>query len=746
MTGSLDHGNHLHLHPDDSNCASIVSVKLTRVENYRIWASTMKLAVQIKHKMSFVIGTYVRSSYLASASLIEQCDIFNVVVLNWILSSLSQDVYLGNVFSDNAQIVWKELEETYDRIDGSIVFNLLSELGDHGKLMKLMQFLIGLDDIYQPIRSSLLTREVLLEVKDAFMILAKEESHRGIPATTANFNKPQAYVFAFRVNDVKRSNSNANWHNGNTSNNNKGNYNNLLCKNCGLKGHTIETCFKIIGQPPDFKRNPNLKVNGTFNNNKSNNADLKGNYAGTNNFKTSTGTLSFTNELNNNVILFVALVIPEYCVSLLSMHKLIKDSKLSVCFNETRCLIQDLKNKKIQGTGSESAGLYLFDVDYDKVAEPNLSQLRSFGCLCFAAIVKGSDKFSERSEKCVLIGYASGKKAYKLVSLENRNVLYSRDVKFYETFFLFKMNNNDKSLNEHTDISTLNFFDQYELDFIKKTPINDYEEDSPSRDRTVHQPVNGSETEQPRHDGDNSATHDRIHQPVSESVTEQPGHDGGSFASPLDEIDIFEGNVGLNKVYVFQSSLPSNTKEGGPGRSQRASKLPAKLNEFVLDTKVKYGLNKPVMTPLPENLVLSHKESDSDKFVSNITGFQKLMGKLIYLTYTRHDISYYVHCLSQHMHAPLRPHFDIALRALKYLKLAPRLGVNFSKRKGDCLVTDFFDSDWAKCHVTRKSVSGYCVLINDSLVSWKSKRQATLSKSYVEVEYRCMASTTCEVM
>ncbi|GKA86315.1 hypothetical protein Tco_0808026, partial [Tanacetum coccineum] len=58
----------------------------------------------------------------------------------------------------------------------------------------------------------------------------------------------------------------------------------------------------------------------------------------------------------------------------------------------------------------------------------------------------------------------------------------------------------------------------------------------------------------------------------------------------------------------------------------------------------------------------------------------------------------------------------------------------------------FSDSDWAKCPVTRKSVYGYCVLINDNLVSWKSKRQATLSKSFAEAEYRCMASTTSEVM
>ncbi|GJT68582.1 putative ribonuclease H-like domain-containing protein [Tanacetum coccineum] len=119
--------------------------------------------------MGFINGTCNRVDYAASASLLEQWDRCDVVVLNWMLSSLSQDVYLGHVFSDNDATVWKELQETYDRIDGSIVFNLefyiltkllyctcaaKAELNDHGKLLKLMQFLMGLDDVYQPIRSS----------------------------------------------------------------------------------------------------------------------------------------------------------------------------------------------------------------------------------------------------------------------------------------------------------------------------------------------------------------------------------------------------------------------------------------------------------------------------------------------------------------------------------------------------------------------------------------------------------------
>ena len=58
----------------------------------------------------------------------------------------------------------------------------------------------------------------------------------------------------------------------------------------------------------------------------------------------------------------------------------------------------------------------------------------------------------------------------------------------------------------------------------------------------------------------------------------------------------------------------------------------------------------------------------------------------------------------------------------------------------------YADAYWAKCPKTRKSVTGFCVFLGDSLVAWKSKKQATLSKSFVEAEYRSLTSATCEVI
>ncbi|GJT03033.1 ribonuclease H-like domain-containing protein [Tanacetum coccineum] len=48
--------------------------------------------------------------------------------------------------------------------------------------------------------------------------------------------------------------------------------------------------------------------------------------------------------------------------------------------------------------------------------------------------------------------------------------------------------------------------------------------------------------------------------------------------------------------------------------------------------------------------------------------------------------------------------------------------------------------------VTRRSISRYCVFVHGCLLSWKSKKHATLSRSSAEAKYRSMAAATCEVM
>ncbi|KAJ0825597.1 putative RNA-directed DNA polymerase [Helianthus annuus] len=154
---------------------------------------------------------------------------------------------------------------------------------------------------------------------------------------------------------------------------------------------------------------------------------------------------------------------------------------------------------------------------------------------------------------------------------------------------------------------------------------------------------------------------------------------------------------------------------------------------------------KPVGTPIEQSHIITAKTDKDTVFLENVTGFQKLIGKLLYLSLTRPDISYAVQYLSQYMHKPCQSHLDIALRLLRYLKLCPGKGVMFRKT-GNLDIMCYVDSDWAKCTKTRKSVTGFGVFVGDTLVSWKSKKQGVVARSTAEAEYRAMCSATCEVM
>ncbi|KAJ0949034.1 putative retrotransposon gag domain, retrotransposon Copia-like protein [Helianthus annuus] len=199
LISKLDIGNPLFLHPSDSSSLSIVNVKLKGTENYRVWSSAMKLALEAKNKFGFIDGKCKKDT--DDAVLSSQWDRCNSVVLSWLLNSVSEELYLGQVFSKLASEVWTDLKETYDKVDGSIVYDLYKKINcitqsgssvseyyhklntmwkqfdavlqlptyscqaakdfnDFSTLIKLMQFLMGLDDIYQPSHI-----EILVEVQ-----------------------------------------------------------------------------------------------------------------------------------------------------------------------------------------------------------------------------------------------------------------------------------------------------------------------------------------------------------------------------------------------------------------------------------------------------------------------------------------------------------------------------------------------------------------------------------------------------
>jgi len=118
---------------------------------------------------------------------------------------------------------------------------------------------------------------------------------------------------------------------------------------------------------------------------------------------------------------------------------------------------------------------------------------------------------------------------------------------------------------------------------------------------------------------------------------------------------------------------------------------------------------------------------------------------LVYLTITRPDIAYVVHIVSQFVTSPTTIHWAVVLRILRYLR-----GTQFQSlllpSTSSLQLRAYSDADWASDPVDRKSTTGFCIFLGDSLISWKSKKQSVVSKSSTEAEYRAMASTTTEIV
>ncbi|GKD73097.1 cysteine-rich receptor-like protein kinase 8, partial [Tanacetum coccineum] len=151
--------------------------------------------------------------------------------------------------------------------------------------------------------------------------------------------------------------------------------------------------------------------------------------------------------------------------------------------------------------------------------------------------------------------------------------------------------------------------------------------------------------------------------------------------------------------------------------------------------------NKPYKLPMDHNLIL---QADAGTHLLNPEVYRRSIGQLIYLTVTRPDICYTVQLLSQFMQSPTYVHMHAVKHLLRYLLNSPGQGILLANNSAVELMA-YCDSDWASCPMTRRSTIGYCILLGDSPISWKSKKKAVVSRSSAEAEYRAMALTCCEV-
>ncbi|KAL9434214.1 hypothetical protein AB3S75_028943 [Citrus x aurantiifolia] len=166
--------------------------------------------------------------------------------------------------------------------------------------------------------------------------------------------------------------------------------------------------------------------------------------------------------------------------------------------------------------------------------------------------------------------------------------------------------------------------------------------------------------------------------------------------------------------------------------------------KYILDLLKETGMSgcKPSDTPIEANSKLGEVKNGVPVDKGR---YQRLVGRLIYLSHTRPDIAFAVSMVSQFMHSPYEEHLEAVYRILRYLKSTPGKGLFFKKNEKRGIEV-YTDADWAGSVTDRRSTSGYCTFLWGNLVTWRSKKQNVVARSSAEAEFRSMAQGVCEIL
>lgn len=101
--------------------------------------------------------------------------------------------------------------------------------------------------------------------------------------------------------------------------------------------------------------------------------------------------------------------------------------------------------------------------------------------------------------------------------------------------------------------------------------------------------------------------------------------------------------------------------------------------------------------------------------------------------------------MCQFLHAPTTVHWADVKRILRYVKGTLNIGLEISK-SSSTLISAFSDADWAGGIDDRRSTGGFVDYFGLNLISWSARKQATMSRSSTEAEYKSLANATAETI
>eukprot|EP00261_Vitis_vinifera_P030615 XP_019071858.1 PREDICTED: uncharacterized protein LOC100853407 [Vitis vinifera] len=853
-----DHSSPYFLHNGDHPSLSLVSLSLVGSgSNYHSWRRSMVTALNAKNKLGFVDGTISRPA--ATDLLAGPWSRCNSMVVSWLSNSVCKEIAESILYHETAIEIWNDLYERFHQGSGPRIFELkqkilahtqgsadvntyytrLKSLWDELREFKaipvcncggmrvymedqqresVMQFLLGLNESFAPIRAQILLMEPTPPLNKVFSLVVQEERQRSL--TTSNSPAFTAPVSS-RFQAASRASSPTN---ASRSRNDR-----PLCTHCNILGHTVDRCYKIHGYPPGFRNRPNFRPNGSRPNQMLPNSLHTNQLTLTDGSTASASPPPLTHDQHNQLL------------ALLSLHN---SSGSSASFDDSNPLQQSISNftdffsEKVLHVVPVSTPSPSFDnltshpnspdsssndtsphtsshttTRSSRVSQPPkylsdyhcylasstphfdisnstpypLSDVISYNKLspsfrAFSISISTITEPTTYAEAVVVPEWQHAMRA-ELQALESNNtwslctlppgktaigckwlyrVKYHADgsierykarlvakgftqqegVDFFDTFSpVAKMVTVKVLLSlasiynwhlTHLDVNNAFLHGDLSEEVFMHLPPGYHREGEPLLPSNtvckLHKSIYGLRQASRQWFAKFSGVlisegFQQSHSDYSLFI-KTAGNDFIALLVYVDDIIVASNN----KIAAdnLKNSLNKSFKLKDLGNLKYFLGLEvARSAKGILINQRKYALEllsetgylgcKPAKTPMQPNMQLSQ---DDGELLTDPSMYRRLIGKLIYLTITRPDLTYSVNKLSQFLSQPRRPHLQAVYRILQYIKGSPGKGIFFSA-SSSLQLKAFSDSDWAACPDSRKSVTGFCIFLGDSLISWK---------------------------
>ncbi|GKD62959.1 putative ribonuclease H-like domain-containing protein [Tanacetum coccineum] len=134
-------------------------------------------------------------------------------------------------------------------------------------------------------------------------------------------------------------------------------------------------------------------------------------------------------------------------------------------------------------------------------------------------------------------------------------------------------------------------------------------------------------------------------------------------------------------------------------------------------------------------LIETHKPLVKDEEAADVDAhlYRSMIGSLMYLTASRHDIMFAVCACSRFEVTPKTFHLNAVKRIFRYLKGKPKLGLWYP-RVSLFNLEAYSDSDYVGANLDRKSATGGCQFLGRRLISWQCKKQTIIATSTTEAK------------